>query len=129
MLDFEVNTHAMHAPKDLARRSRAGCSIALAVEALFCRLAVEVLGVGLRVFAGMVDDAVPMIRGGIERIELQGHAVGIDDVVSRPRRDNDREARADRRPYAIEHRLSGPFFYAKELVERVDFRPDLFLGL
>jgi hypothetical protein len=29
------------------------------------------LVVGLRVAAGMVDDAVPVIRGSIERIELE----------------------------------------------------------
>jgi hypothetical protein len=42
-----------------------------AVDCLFRRFAVEVLVVGLRVIAGMVDDAVPMIRRRIERIELQ----------------------------------------------------------
>jgi RecA-family ATPase len=41
-----------------------------AVDSLFRRLAVEMLVVGLRVLAGMVDDAVPMIRWRIERIEL-----------------------------------------------------------
>jgi len=40
-----------------------------------------VLVVGLRVVTGMVDDAVPMIRGRIERIELQWNTAGIDDVV------------------------------------------------
>src|ERR1035437_4670026 len=44
-------------------------------------------------------------------------------------RDDDREARLDRRPNAIEYRLAGPLFHAKELVELVDFRPDLFLEL
>ena len=40
-------------------------------DSLFRRFAVEVFVVGLRVGAGMVDDAVPMIRGRINRIELQ----------------------------------------------------------
>ena len=42
-----------------------------AVDSLFRRFAIKVLVVGLRVVAGMVDNAVPMIRGRIERIELQ----------------------------------------------------------
>ena len=46
-----------------------------AVDSLFRRFAVEVLVVGLRVLAGMVDDAVPMIRRRIERIELQWNTV------------------------------------------------------
>jgi hypothetical protein len=49
--------------------------------------------------------------------------------VIRPSRDDYREARSDRRPNAIENRLTGTLLYAKELVELVDFRPDLFLGL
>src|SRR5450759_3326709 len=39
-----------------------------AVDSLFRRFAVEVLVVGFRLGAGMVDDAVPMIRRRIERI-------------------------------------------------------------
>ena len=54
----------------------------------------------------MVDNAVPMIRRRIERIELQWNTAGIDDVVIRPGRDDYREARADRRPNAIENRLT-----------------------
>src|SRR5450756_2570281 len=77
----------------------------------------------------MVDDAVPMIRRRIDRIELQWNTAGIDDVVIRPGRDDYRPARSDRCPNAIEHRLTGPLLHAKELVELVDFRPDLFLGL
>src|ERR1017187_5456821 len=100
-----------------------------AVDSLFRRLAVEMLVVGLRVLAGMVDDAVPMIRRRIERIELQWNTAGINDVMIRPSRDDYCEASADRRPNAIENRLTGPLLHAKELVELVDFRPDLFLGL
>src|SRR5450830_939821 len=105
--------------------SAAGC----AVGSLFRRFAIEVFVIGLRVGAGMVDDAVPMIRRRIERIELQRNTAGIDDVVIRSRRDDYREAGLDRRPNAIENCLTAPFLDAKELVELVDFRPDLFLGL
>ena len=77
----------------------------------------------------MVDDAVPMIGWRIERIELQLNIAGIDDVMIGPGRDNYRGARSDRRPNAIENRLTGPLLHAKELVEFVDFRPDLLLGL
>jgi hypothetical protein len=61
-----------------------------------------VFGVGLRVGAGMVDDAVPMIRRRIERIELQGNTAGIDDVVIRSSRGDYREAGLDRRSNAID---------------------------
>ena len=77
----------------------------------------------------MVDDAVPMIWRRIERIKLQWNAPGIDDVVLGAGRDDDREARLDRRPNAVENCLTAPFLHAKELVELVDFRPNLFLGL
>src|SRR5450830_2065828 len=99
------------------------------VDSLFRRFVVEVFGVGLRIGASMVDDAVPMIRRRIERIELQRNTAGIDDVVIRSSRDDYREAGLDRRPNAIENCLTAPFLDAKELVEVVDFRPDFFLGL
>ena len=99
------------------------------VHSLFGGFAVEVLVVGLRLVAGMVDDAIPMIRGRIERVQLHGCSTGIDDVVICSSRDEDRKARSDRRPNAIENRLTGTLLHAKELVELVDFRPDLFLGL
>jgi hypothetical protein len=67
-----------------------------AVDSLFRRFAVEVLVVGFRVAAGMVDDSVPMVRGRIERIELQRNSAGINDVVICPCRDDYREARSDR---------------------------------
>jgi len=82
----------------------------------------------LRVGACMVDDAVPMIRRRIERIELQWNSAGVDEVVIRPSRDDYREARSNRRPDTIENRLTGPLFHAKELVELVEFRSNLFLG-
>src|SRR5688500_8113453 len=99
------------------------------VDSLLGRLAVEMFAVGLRVVAGMVDNAVPVIRRRIERIELQGTRAGIDNVVSRPSRDDDREARSDRRPDAVESRLTRAGFHAKELVEGMDLGADLFLGL
>jgi hypothetical protein len=68
------------------------------IGSLLRGITVEVLVVGLRGGAGVVDDAVPVIRRRIERVELQGNAAGVDDVVIRPRRDEDREARLDRRP-------------------------------
>jgi hypothetical protein len=86
-----------------------------------------VLVVGIRVGAGMVDDTVPMIWWRIERIKLQGYITGIDDVVFGPSRDDNREARFDRCPNAIENRLTAPLLHAKELVELVDLGPDLFL--
>src|SRR5664280_1072124 len=100
-----------------------------AVDSLFSSFAVEVLVVGLRFGTGMVYDAVSMIRRRIERIELHWDIAGIDDVVIHPSRDYYCEASADRRPNAIENRLTGPLLHAKELVGFVDFRPDLFLGL
>jgi hypothetical protein len=84
--------------------------------------------VALRVDASMVHDAVPMIRRRIERIELQWNTAGVDDVVIRPSRDEYGEARLNRRPNAVEYRLTGPRFDAKELIELVDFGPDRFRG-
>ena len=77
----------------------------------------------------MMDDAIPVIRRRIERIELHWTAAGIDDVVIRPSGDEDGKARLDGRPNAVENRLTGTLLHAKELVELVDFRPNLFLGL
>ena len=70
------------------------------------------LVISLRVGAGMVDYAVPMIRRCIERIELQWNTAGIDDVVIHPGRDNYREAGADRRTNAIENHLMAEGLYA-----------------
>ena len=39
------------------------------------------LFVGLRLVASMVDDAIPMIRRRIERVQLHGYITGIDDVM------------------------------------------------
>src|SRR5450759_6029703 len=81
-------------------------------DPLFRRFAVEMFVVGLRVGRGMVDDAVPMIRRRIDRIELRWNIAGIDDVVIDPSRDDYGEARSDRRPNAIEHRLTGSHLHA-----------------
>src|SRR5664279_270775 len=70
---------------------------------LFRCFSVEVLIVGFRFSSGMVDDAVPMIRGRIDRIKLHWNSAGIDDVVIRPTRNDYREARANRRPNAIDN--------------------------
>ena len=96
---------------------------------LFRRFTVEVFVVRFRFGAGMVDNAVPMIRRCIERVKLQWNTAGIDDVVIRPSRDEHGEARADHRANAIENGLACPFLHTKELIELVDFRPDLLLGL
>jgi hypothetical protein len=44
----------------------------------------------------------------------------IDDVVIRPSRHDDAEARSDRRANAVEDCLTGPFLNANELVKRVE---------
>ena len=43
---------------------------------LLGRLAVELFAVALRINAGMVDDAVSMIRRRVKRIQLQRHIAG-----------------------------------------------------
>ena len=45
------------------------------------RLPLKMLGVLLRVGAGVMDDAIPMVRRRIERVELQRCRAGIDDGV------------------------------------------------
>src|SRR5665647_316982 len=77
----------------------------------------------------MVDDAVPMIRGRIDRIELHWNSAGIDDVVIRPTRDNNSEACSNCCPNAIDNRFTGTLLHAKELIGFVRFHSDLFLGL
>ena len=52
---------------------------------LFSRFAIEVLVIGLGILSGMMDDAIPMIRRRIERIEFQWNTAGIDDIVIRSR--------------------------------------------
>ena len=65
------------------------------MSSLFRRLAVEVLVVGLRIGACGVDDAVAMIRRGVQRVQPQWNRAGIDDGGLRPGRDEHREARPD----------------------------------
>jgi hypothetical protein len=125
MIEVEQGIVFIDLAQDTGKMSAAGC----AVDSLFRRFAIEVFVVCLRIGAGMVDDAVPMIRRRIKRIELQWNTAGIDDVVIRPSRDDYRKAGANRRANAIKNRLTGSLFYAEELVELVDFSPDLFLGL
>jgi hypothetical protein len=53
--------------------------------------------VSLCVVTGMGNDAVPMIRRRIERIELQWDIAVIDNVVIGSSRDDYAEARVNRR--------------------------------
>jgi len=53
---------------DLAQGTGKMSAVGYAVGSLFRRFAVEVFVVGLRIGAGMVDDAVAMIRRRIERM-------------------------------------------------------------
>ena len=73
------------------------------------RLAVEMLLVALGVSTRLVNHAIPMVGRRIDRIELEGHIAGIDDVVIRPGRDNDRETGLYCRAYTIQKRLARPF--------------------
>jgi len=76
----------------------------------------------------MVDNAIPMIWRCIECIELQWNTAGIDDVVIRPA-GTSQQSPLDHCVNAIEYGLACAFLDAKELIELVDFHPDLFLGL
>jgi hypothetical protein len=96
---------------------------------LFRCFAIEMFAVGLRIGAGMMDNAVSMIRRRINRIEFQRNVASIDNVVIRPRRDDNCEARSNRSSHTIENRLAGSFFDTKELIERVDFGPDFLVGI
>lgn len=78
------------------------------------------LAVGLRVGPGGVDDAVTVIRWRVQRVQPHGRPAGVDDVVIRPGRDNDRESRSDLCGYTVEDGLARAGFHAEELVERVD---------
>src|SRR5664279_883598 len=95
---------------------------------LFRRFTVEVFVIRLRFGSGMVDNAIPMIRRRIECIELHWNGACINDVVIRPSRDENGEARADHRANAVENGLARTFLHAKELIELVNFHPDLLLG-
>jgi hypothetical protein len=96
---------------------------------LLGRLAVEMFGVGPRIRGGPVDYAIPVIRRRVERIEFQCIRPGVGDVVSRPGGDDDGETRADGGPGAVESRLTGARFHADELIECMNFGPDLLPGL
>ena len=64
MIEVEQGIVFVDLAQGTGKMSAAGC----AVGSLFRRFAVKVFVVGLRVGAGMVDDAVPMIRRRIERM-------------------------------------------------------------
>jgi len=68
---------------------------------LFSRFAVEMLGVARGIGADLVDDAIPMVGWGIERIKLQRHGASVDDVVIDPGRDEYREAGLNRCPGGV----------------------------
>ena len=95
---------------------------------LFRRLAIKMFLVGLCVGSSMVDDAIAMVGRRIKRIEFQWACSGIDDVVICSRRNEYRESRSDRCARSVKNRLTCALFYAKELVELVNFRSDLALG-
>jgi hypothetical protein len=67
----------------------------------------------------MVDDALLMIKRRRKRVELRWNTAGIDDIVIRDSRDDDREARSDWRPNTIENRLGAPLLNAKQLIQLV----------
>ena len=69
----------------------------------FRRLAVKVFVVRLRIPAGMVDSAVSVIGRRVDRVELEWDTAGIDDVVIRPSRDDDRKTGLDRRPHTVKN--------------------------
>src|SRR5664279_4689434 len=96
---------------------------------LFRCFSVKVLIVCLRFSTGMVDDAVPMIRGRVDRIELHWNSAGIDNIVIRPTRDNNSEACLNCCPNAIDNRFTGTLLHAKKLVGLMGFRPDFTLGI
>jgi hypothetical protein len=77
----------------------------------------------------MVDNTITMIRRSIERIELQWISSGIDDIVIRSGRDKHGETRTYLRANAIEDSDTIPFLHAEELIELVDFHPDILPGL
>src|ERR1035437_6978032 len=96
---------------------------------LFCRFTIKMFVILFRVGAGMVDNTISMIRGGIERIELERNTAGIDDVVIRSSRDEHSKARADLCMNTIQNGLTCSFLHPKELIELVYFHPNLFLGV
>jgi hypothetical protein len=77
----------------------------------------------------MVHNTIPIIRRSIERIELHWISSGIDDIMIRSGRDKHGKTRADFRADAIENSDTLPFLYSEELIELVDFHPDILSGL
>jgi hypothetical protein len=77
---------------------------------------------------GVVENAAPVMGRRGEGVGLEGDAAGIDDVVIRPGRDDDRKTRLDRRAHTVKDRFTGSYRHAKELIQRVNFRPDFFPG-
>lgn len=71
--------------------------------------------------------AIQMIGRRVQRIELERHGARIDNVVSCTGRHYDRETGVDGRVHTIDDRFAVSLLNAKELIERVDLRTDLFL--
>ena len=65
MIEVEQGIDFVDLAQGTGKMFAAGC----AIGSLFCRFAIEVLVVGFRIGAGMVDDAVPMIRRRIEGVD------------------------------------------------------------
>jgi hypothetical protein len=74
-----------------------------------------VLAISLGVGTSVMDDSVTMIRWRVERVELQGRRAGIDDVVLRPGRHENGEARADCRANPVENCFAASFLNTEEL--------------
>jgi len=81
-------------------------------KAPFRRLAVEVLSDRLRVRAGMLDNAIAMIRRCVVRVELHWSRSGIDDVVIRTCGNYNREPGSDFGPNTIKNGLIGALLQA-----------------
>jgi hypothetical protein len=96
---------------------------------LFRGFAIEVFVVGLRVGAGGMDDAVPVVRRSIERVKLQRNISAIDNIMIGAGRDDHRETGPNRGMHTVENRLARAFLHTEELIEFMDFHSDLLLGV
>jgi hypothetical protein len=95
---------------------------------LFSGFAVEVFSIALAISADLMNNAIAMIRRGVEGIKLQRHSAGVDDVVIDAGRDEYRKAGLNRRPDAIQYGLARTFFNMEKLVNLVNLGADVFLG-
>jgi hypothetical protein len=95
----------------------------------FGRLAVKMFVVSLRLLGGVVDNAISVLGRCVDCVELEWNASRVDDVVLRSSRDDDRGTGFYGGPRTINNRFPRSFLYTKKLIEFVNFRPVLFLGL